>query len=229
MSARTAWSVLGAFVLVSCFIGCQGTGPGVERGCPVALADVARLPSGLRASGTLRVDSTTIGFALERNDETLTLVGFTPFGTRAFSVQQNGTAMQIDDFVGQRMGIDPVWLVDALHRAVLIEAPTDIENPDAEWRWHDERVTERFDAAGKRTTRHFAREGVGAHALTLVHYLQWEGVGEERIGARSPSDMKSAGTIATVDNPWCGYHGSLVLHTRERGRSTAEDEVRSEK
>lgn len=192
---------------------CQGFGLRTGAGCPVELADAGTIEPGLRAQGTMRVTggeiATTLSFAVEQVDETLTLVGFTPFGTRAFAIRQVGTELRVDDFVGRRMGFEPVWLADALHRAYFIVPPADTGETAGgrRWQWGGEEIAERLGPDGAPRLRTFSHAGAGSTEVVAVEY----------------SRSADAGTGVEVDNPWCGYHARLLLERDDGSRSRSEE------
>jgi len=202
-------SILYAFAIVVAF-GCQGLGLGARDGCPVALVDTSEIAAGLRAQGTLRIavdgTETTLGFALERANGTLTMVGFTPFGTRAFAIRQVGSELHVDDFVGRRMGVEPIWLADALHRALLVTPPRDALETAAgrRWSWGGEEITEHLDPEGAPDLRRFAHAAAGSTDVVTVEYPRSSGAGIE------------------IDNPWCGYRAHLTF-VREDGPERIEE------
>ena len=54
---------------------------------------------------------------LEVSPEMVTLVGLTPLGTQAYSVQVDASGTRVDDRIGRRMGLDARLLLDAVARA----------------------------------------------------------------------------------------------------------------
>ena len=179
--------------------GCQGLGTGGRPGCPVTPVDTAAITAELRAQGTIGIGDdasrTTLGFAVERAGDALTLVGFTPFGTRAFAIRQVGSELHVDDFVGRRMGVEPIWLADALHRAYFVLPPADAEQTATGRRWRraGEEITQHSGSDGAPRTRRFARAEAGSTDVVTVEYARPPGAGVE------------------IDNPWCGYHARLSL------------------
>jgi hypothetical protein len=58
----------------------------------------------------------------------LTLIGLTPFGTRAFVLEQQGTEVKLEKFIDREVPVDPRYVLDDIHRVFfrsLAEA-----NPD---------------------------------------------------------------------------------------------------
>jgi hypothetical protein len=212
--ARPRARLLG-LCLCALVLGCQSAGSGSPPGCPVVPAEPTSLSPDYRGQGALRVAQTTLGFAVERDGDTLTIVGFTPFGTRAFAIRQKGTSLKVDDFVGERMGVEPLWLADALHRAFFIAEPNgaqvvrdsvDPAGPQARrWSWRDATVTDYFKPNGRRVARQFNRGEIDSAEVAIIRYTDAEGTGAE------------------VYNPWCGYHGRIVLREQR-----PQDEGRSE-
>lgn len=132
----------------------------------------------------------------------ITVVGLTPAGTRAFSVQQVGDAVHVERGVARWLGVHPVWVVDALHRARLIglgEAPAaDGEHVAA----HD--GEERVDVwrGGLRVARRFSRPGEPSAV---------------RIEYRFDDDaVDDVPRVIAIENDWCGYRARITTFSEER-------------
>lgn len=59
-------------------------------------------------------------------DGELTVIGLTPFGTRAFTATQVGERLRLDAGIARRLGLEPYHLLDALHRGLWSEAAADM-------------------------------------------------------------------------------------------------------
>lgn len=123
------------WLLALCAIGCQSSSlPWGSRGsCPVELVASERVPPGtlrlrihlrpIAASDSHEAGETGTGLeaVVESREGTVTIVGFTPFGTLAFSIVQTGTAFELDDGIARHLGMRPLWVLDALHRGLWID------------------------------------------------------------------------------------------------------------
>lgn len=185
-------AALAATLAVTTGLACQLPALTPKTDCLVEPVPVSELPTDLRTQGTVHVrareTSLSHRIALERQAEVLVLVGFTPFGTRAFTVRQTGGEFEVDDFVGSRMGVDPLWIADALHRTWFVAAPPEPSGAaTGRWTWGDEVVREHPAEGGVPRTREF---DAGAEIVRVVY---------------------DGPTSAEVDHPGCGYHVRLVL------------------
>ncbi len=99
-------------------------------------------------------------------------------------VQQRGRTITVKDATHEHLAR---WTVDALHRSVWIQPPSDAgSGPVVRWSWENERVTESVQAGERR--REFSRFGASAPVLVLY---------------REP--------VIEIRNPWCGYHAVFAL------------------
>ena len=160
--------------------------------CLVEPVPVRALPTDLRTQGSVyvRTRDTSLShqIALERQAEVLVLVGFTPFGTRAFTVRQTAGEFEVDDFVGSRMGVDPLWIADALHRMWFVVGSREPSGATTgPWTWGGEVVRERLAEGQIPRIREF---DAGAEIVRVVY----EGP-----------------TSAEIDHPGCGYYIRVVL------------------
>ena len=99
---------------------CVGTWPSTER-IPThrgqRLRFATRAFDAAEGSPQLRGELVT---SAQRGE--LTVIGLTPFGTRAFTATQRGTKLQLDAGIARRLGLEPHHLLDALHRGLWGEA-----------------------------------------------------------------------------------------------------------
>jgi len=84
----------------------------------------------------------------------LRLAALTPFGTRAFTIVQRGTQPTVDDLLGRRLGLEPLWILDAFHRLHALEAldarPAPPVGGPVVWSHGGERIEESAVATGPR-------------------------------------------------------------------------------
>jgi hypothetical protein len=170
--------------------------------CPVLLVDTADIPEGPLLRQRVRIRSLAeereipLELAVQLRDQVITIVAFTPFGTRAFSIVQRGIEIEIDDFVGSQLGVRPIWLLDALHRSRWITAPTDLQGLEVQRRPRgEERIAQPPAADGEAVTRSFRLEGSSALPSS-----------DDEVSVEyRPAE---AGRIR-LSNPWCGYTASI--------------------
>jgi hypothetical protein len=105
-----------------------------------------------RLSGKYGDKEFSIDVVLQLTGGKLTIVGLTPFGTRAFVLEQAGTDVKVEKFIDREMPFDPRYVLDDVHRVFFrgLDAATTTREE------HGERVTERRDE-GMVRERHFAR------------------------------------------------------------------------
>jgi hypothetical protein len=108
---------------------------------------------------------------VQKRCDVLTLVGFTPFGTRAFSIEQRGREVSARTHVSGTWPFPPHFILLDVHRAYLVPMP---ERPPAdgfrELRHGAERVSETW-AAGRLLERRFDRLDTGRPGPILVRYV----------------------------------------------------------
>ncbi len=120
----------------------------------------------------------------------LTLVGLTPFGSRAFVLEQVGTETRFEKFVSREIPFDPNYVLNDVHRVFFrgLSGP----RPDgvhSEER-HDEKVTETW-RAGVLAERRFERLDGDPAGAVIARF-----------------SGKPAPVIApevTLENQWFGY------------------------
>ena len=80
----------------------------------------------------------------------LTVVGLTPFGTRAFVARQRGAVVRLEAGIARSMGIEPYHLLDALNRALWQPEP-DAPGDEARVVHEGEAIEVQSAACGYRT------------------------------------------------------------------------------
>jgi hypothetical protein len=178
--------------------------------CPVALVPSQELEDGLRLRvrfhATTPESSMRVEAAVEVQHGTLTLAAFNPFGTRVFAITQRGTELEIEGALGRHMGVRPVLLLDAIHRAILLPSPG--RSP---WRWKSESVEERRDA-GRLEQRVFrSLEAKDADAANTPP----EGEdGHAELGAHVEYRVLESVEALDITNDWCPYEARIVILAR---------------
>ena len=69
-----------------------------------------------RLHGNYEKREITLDCVVQLVEGTLTIVGLTPFGTRAFVIEQRGTAVRFEKFVDRDIPFDPANVLYDLHR-----------------------------------------------------------------------------------------------------------------
>lgn len=181
--------------------------------CPVALVPSQELDPGLRMQ--LRFHVTTpetslrVETSLEVQDGKLVVAGFTPFGTRAFTITQSGSEIEVVEQFGRNEGVRPVLILDALHRALLL--PSGSETP-RQWggEWVEEQRTDQ--RLVRRVFRALAPVPEGANEHT-------RDAGEP--GARVEYRVLENVEGAEIENFWCPYEARMVILASNRPAAAA--------
>ncbi|MEZ4452428.1 MAG: DUF3261 domain-containing protein [Nannocystaceae bacterium] len=157
------------------------------------LVDVATIPGDFlarqRVSGTMGERTLGSEVVLQKQGGTLTLLGLTPFGTRAFAVIQEGKALRVESFMPEALPFPPELMILDVHRALFLgERP----QPDGRHRFRvgDERVDDTW--SGGRLLRRVFRRRRAPRGDIVVDY------GEGMAGGQPPPTI-------TIDNQIFGY------------------------
>lgn len=123
-------------------------------------------------------------------DGKLTLLGLTPFGSRAFVLTQSGTQTHFEKFIDREIPFDPSYVLNDVHRVFF----RGLSGPRADGSYteehHDERVTERWQG-GHVVERRFERvDGEPAGAVEAKF-----------LGAPDPVIAREV----QLTNAWFGY------------------------
>lgn len=140
---------------------------------------------------------------LQKRGDELTLIGLTPFGTRAFLLQQRGAATTFTSYTDRALPFPPRYILLDIHR-VLFMGLGGAPRPDGEHTAtrHGEVVTERW-AGGRLHERRFRRAS-GAPAGAIV--VRYEGGMEGDVPPRR----------VTLDNGWFGYALTITTLSHQR-------------
>jgi len=123
-----------AIILGSFLLGCGSQSPAAEAptdtGYPGALVSTNCIEGSFMARQRViaRYAGRTSSFdaVLQYHDGTLTLIGLTPFGTKAYVLQQRGTAITFDVIVPQAVEerpFPPHYVLLDVHRTVFMGVP----------------------------------------------------------------------------------------------------------
>ncbi len=135
---------------------------------------------------------------LQKQGNVLTLIGLTPFGTRAFLLRQVGTEVTFEPYVKRELPFPPRYILIDVHRSLFIGISADpLSDGVHEAVQDDERITERW-AGGLILERRFERRsGNPPGAITITCK---EGM---RFGV-PPGELR-------FENGWFGYE--LLIRT----------------
>ncbi len=129
----------------------------------------------------------------------LTLVGLTPFGSRAFVMTQVGTEILFEKFIDRELPFDPSYVLNDVHRVFFRGLPGPKADGEYSEESHDERVTERW-LGGRVVERRFERlDGQPAGAI-IARF-------------KGPANPVIASQVE-LENHWFGY--SLTIESSEQ-------------
>lgn len=139
---------------------------------------------------------------LQKRGDTLTLLGMTPFGTRAFLLQQEGTEVTFTRYVDQKFPFPPKYILFDIHRALFIGiAPDRLADGEHAAHRDGEEIRERW-RDGRLLERTFRRDSGQPPGLIRITYEDWTlfGVPPRKIMFR---------------NDWFGYELAITTHSYE--------------
>jgi hypothetical protein len=139
-----------------------------------------------RLSGKYGDKEFAVDMVLQLAGGKLTLVGLTPFGTRAFVLEQQGTEIKLEKFIDREMPFDPRYVLDDIHRVFF----RGLHEGDASRDEHGERVTEEREN-GVLAERRFTRLDGNPKGEVVITFE----------GAPSPV----VAPRVTLVNGWFGY------------------------
>jgi hypothetical protein len=79
-----------------------------------------------RIKGTYRGGEVGLDCVVQFKDKKLTVLGLTPFGTRAFSIEQTGTAVKFEKYVERDLPVQPEMVLYDIHRVFFRGLPPDV-------------------------------------------------------------------------------------------------------
>lgn len=173
-----------------------------------------RYPGDLRATSDLGPDFTlrqeiaiTFGdrearfeAVLEKRGDLLLLLALSPFGSRAFAIEQRGTSVELTRFVDEELPFPPRWVLLDVHRTLFLGLGAG-PRPDG-WTEEEragERVRERW-SGGRLLERTFDR-------------LDGEPEGRIRIEYGDGMAPGEPPPLIHFDNGWLGYR--IVIRTMD--------------
>jgi len=144
----------------------------------------------------------TVAFdaVVQKVDDTLMVLTLTPYGSRAFMVQQTGQEVTVEKFIPRDLPFDPRFILLDVQRVFFMGLP-DAPRSDG---WHKERmgeevVRERWQG-GRLHERRYARRDRQPKGEVVVTYA------DGYVPGQAPPTV-------TLDNEWFGYR--LELQTSD--------------
>lgn len=134
--------------------------------------------------------SESIKVAVQKVADRLTIVGLTPFATKAFVLEQQGDAVTFKKMIDRDMPFPPRFVLVDLQRAYLPLGPPHPADGESQEVLDGERVTQLF-AKGQLIERRFARLDSQPRGEIVIRYSQYR-------------DDGLPGRIV-LDNKWFGY------------------------
>jgi hypothetical protein len=195
---------LKALVLAACAT-TPAHGPAIPE-YPTMLSSPASHPGNFIRRQKLVVEyrGNTRGFeaVLQKKNDEITLVGLTPFGTKAFVLTQTGVEVRFTTYFAQAMPFPPRYMLNDVSRTYFggigDQALSDGEHQvDRD----GERIWERWKD-GRLMQRRFTRVAGDPPGQIVISYVG----GME--GSRSPA-------LIEFDNGWLGYHLSVSTLSEE--------------
>jgi len=138
---------------------------------------------------------------LQKQGGTLTMLGLTPFGTRAFVLQQRGVAVEFTSYMPGELPFPPRYILLDLHRTLFVTLGPPVADGDRVAVRDGESVRERW-RAGRLMERRYERVG-GAPAGSIE--VRYEG----GMAGHEPPD--------TIEyrNGWYGYALTITTLSRQ--------------
>ena len=178
----------------------------LPRDYPGSLVPSAELPREFmaRQSVVAHAMGRDTGFdaVLQQHDGVLTMVGLTPFGTRAFLLQQRGTEVSFTSFLPREMPFPPRYMLLDVHRALFIGLPGAPLADGAHAGTRDGEEIRELWAGGRLRERSFRRLDGAPAGLITARYE----------GGMAPGHP--AGRI-DYDNGWYGYRLTVTTSSFE--------------
>jgi hypothetical protein len=124
-------SQLGSLVLALALFACGPKKPSESPVPPVAMRGVLRSTADLappftvqqRIHGKYAGGDATIDCVVQLQDGKLTVVGLTPFGSRAFVIQQTGVEVKFEKYIDRDLPVEPEAVLYDIHRVFFRQLP----------------------------------------------------------------------------------------------------------
>lgn len=173
-----------ALVAHAFILGCLGRRPpatAVTRDYPGTLVSPATVPGNFLARQEVRGrhGETRIRFnsVLQKLGDRLTLVGLTPFGSRAFLLEQQGTATMFTTYFNRVLPFPDRYILLDIHRALFIGVgPGPLDDGEHVAHRDGEEIRELWKD-GRLLERTFRRESGQPPGLITIGYEGWKRFG----------------------------------------------------
>jgi hypothetical protein len=139
----------------------------------------------------------------------LTVVGFAPFGGRAFSIRQQGLEVEVDSRWQASGPFPPRYVLVDIHRSLFVPIPADPPRDGTRELPHGEETIEESWSSGRLTQRSFRRNSGQPAGRVVVTY----------VGGVTPDSPP--GRIR-LHNGWYDYDLDVSVVTREELECPAE-------
>lgn len=203
MRAFTTYLVL----LVCMVLALPGCGGAPQRKQPLTprVAGGVLLPTGelgapfvvqQRIKGQYGSNDTTLDCVVQLAKGKLTVIGLTPFGTRAFVVEQVGTEVKFEKLIERDVPFSPVEMLYDIHRVFFRGLPSPQSDGTHEALEHGEMVRERWEG-GHLVERRF--QGLEGPAPDLV-VIAYEGAPAPFIAPHVRLTNVTYGYTLEIDN-----------------------------
>ena len=189
------------FALLLALAGCASGPPAAPQPRPDAypgdLIDSRELPDGLflrqRIGATFDKHELSFQAVLQTDQGVLSLLALTPYGTRAFLIEQRGVEVKLTQFVDRELPFPPRFILLDVHRTLFHRlSPAALPDGLHEASRFDERVVERWHG-GRLLERTFVRlDEKPPGTIRIVYH------GGMPAGFAPP-------TRIALDNGWFGY------------------------
>jgi hypothetical protein len=161
--------------------------------CPGALAPTSAIADGLTLRQLVRITTADLEVGVQlvaqKRGETLTLVGLTTLGLKAFTLTQTGRATQVDAALGRAWPVPPLNLLRDLHRTRFLAVPGGpFTNGEVRTTYEGTAITEVW-RDGALVTRTFTRPGAKPTGAVRIEF---------------------AADTVRIANEWCGYEATIV-------------------
>jgi hypothetical protein len=176
------------------------------RDYPMALTPPSQHPGDFLRRQTLvaRYQSHTSSFeaVLQKKGDVLTLIGLTPFGTKAFVLTQTGVEVKFTSFIPRELPFPPQYILNDIDRTYfqgILEGvlPDGTHTADR----NGEQIRERWEK-GRLQERRFTRLAHDPPGEIVITYAG----GMD--GGRSPA-------LIEFENGWFGYHLAITTVSEE--------------
>ena len=189
-------------------VGCAHRGPvDPKADAAKALVDMAIVPGNFlarqRIVGSMGDKELSSEVVLQKQGEVLTLVGLTPFGTKAFALVQTGLRTEYTAFVEVALPFPPEMMLADIHRTLFIRIGSEMDGDGERQAIRgDERIDETW-VGGRLMQRVYKRRRGQPKGLIIIDY------GE---GMRGPVPPP----VISLDNQRLGYSVAIETNTYQQ-------------